>query len=89
MTVLGTLQKDESKYVVKTGLDWEFVCSSWIEPVLDAFADNQEVGVDEPLDDLAVPLLLGTQLARNGYRLVKGEEKEIGGTRALKLTASI
>lgn len=39
------------------------------QPVLDAFPDDEEVALDEPLDDLAVPLLPGAQLAGRGHRL--------------------
>lgn len=41
------------------------------EPVLDAFADNEEVALDEALDDLTVPLLPRTQLAGYGHRLAE------------------
>lgn len=38
-------------------------------PVLDVFPDDEEIGLDKPLDDLTVPLLSGRQLPGNGNRL--------------------
>jgi len=38
-------------------------------PVLDVFPHNKEVGLDESLDDLTVPLLPGRQLPGNWNRL--------------------
>lgn len=46
-----------------------------VEPVLDAFADNEEVALDEALDDLTVPLLSCTQLA--GYRQCLAERAKV------------
>lgn len=39
------------------------------EPVLDAFTDDEEVGLEEALDDLAVPLLSHSHLAGYGHTL--------------------
>lgn len=46
------------------------------KPVLDAFADDEEVALDEPLDDLAVPLLPRAQPAGRGHRLVTTGDKK-------------
>lgn len=42
------------------------MCGVGDTPVLDVFPNDQEVRFDEPLDDLAVPLLPSRQLP--GYR---------------------
>lgn len=42
-----------------------------VKPVLDRFADDEEVAIDEALDDLTVPLLSCTQLAGCRHRLAK------------------
>lgn len=47
------------------------------KPVLDAFPHDEEVALDEPLDDLAVPLLPGAQLAGRGHRLVTTREQKV------------
>lgn len=44
-----------------------------VRPVLDAFANNEVVALDEALDDLTVSLLSCTQLA--GYGLSLANEK--------------
>lgn len=53
-----------------------WVCPSQIEPVLDAFSNNQEVALDESLDDLAVPLLLRAQFAGCGHCLADRTRRE-------------
>lgn len=40
-------------------------------PVLDAFAHDEEVALDQALDDLTIPLLPRTELAGHGHRLAK------------------
>ena len=44
-------------------------------PVLNVLSDNEEVGLDEPLDDLTVSLLPWWQFPGNRYRL----ERDRGG----------
>lgn len=56
---MGIFQKDG----VKGG--------GWAEPVLDAFTDDEEVGLEEALDDLAVSLLSHSQFAGYGDTLAK------------------
>lgn len=46
-------------------------------PVLDVLADDEEVGLDEPLDDLAVALLTRRQLPGHRHRL-EGARREGG-----------
>lgn len=41
------------------------------EPVLDAFTDDEEVGLEEALDDLAVSLFSHSQFAGYGCTLAK------------------
>lgn len=47
------------------------------KPVLDAFPHDEEVALDEPLDDLAVPLLPRAQLAGRWHRLVTTREHRV------------
>ena len=49
--------------------DPEHVNSVSCSPVLDVFPDDEEVGLDEPLDDLTVPLLPGGQFPGDGHGL--------------------
>lgn len=48
-----------------------------VKPVLDAFADNQEVALDEALDDLTVPLLPRAQLAGCRHCLAKKRQSKM------------
>lgn len=49
--------------------------STWHLPVLDVFTDNEEIRLDEPLDDLAVPLFTSRQFPGDRHRLAKDQNK--------------
>lgn len=57
--------------------EWQWVPSgvldllSKIKPVLNAFANDEEVALDQTLDDLTVSLLLRAQFAGCGHRLAE------------------
>lgn len=44
-------------------------------PVLYVLANDEEVGLYEPLDDLAVPLLTSREFSGNWYRLAKARQE--------------
>lgn len=44
-------------------------------PILNVFANNEEIGLDEPLNDLTVSLFPGRKLPRNWNRL-QGKKKK-------------